>query len=190
MPNHTLPTPSLHRNRSNNTPPPLPLSSPSASSNIGPVAVGSHGLKTLTTKQASAWRPLSARLQLLTDLVGNTITHAHTDSDLPKYYCTALLCISHCTCTFSSVVLVFPKNISLSADFYYPRTQTHPLSIPSSITYTLPFATPATYGVGGTGGSLSTEGVMNFAKTTGAFTHSNAEVRDSARVRQCSLHGI
>lgn len=42
---------------------------------------------------------------------------------------------------------------------------------------------PATYGVGGTGASLTTEGVMNFAKTTGAFTHSNAEVRDSARVR-------
>jgi hypothetical protein len=148
--------------------------------------VGSHGLKTLTTKQASAWRPLSARLQLLTDLVGNAINHAHADTDLTKC-CAALLCISHCN--LSSSTLISSKNTSLSAESFYPPTRTHPLSIPSCITYTLPFTTPATYGVGGTGGSLSTEGVMNFAKTTGAFTHSNAEVRDSARVRQSSLHG-
>ena len=36
------------------------------------------------------------------------------------------------------------------------------------------------YGVGGATG-LSTEAVMNYAKNTGAFAHSNAEVRDSAK---------
>ena len=39
----------------------------------------------------------------------------------------------------------------------------------------------ATYGVG-SGSGLATEAVMNFAKSCGAFTHSNAEVRDSAKV--------
>ena len=40
---------------------------------------------------------------------------------------------------------------------------------------------PATYGVG-SGSGLATDSVMNFAKSCGAFTHSNAEVRDSAKV--------
>ena len=52
----------------------------------------------------------------------------------------------------------------------------------------------ATYGVGSGATSLSTESVMNFAKTAGAFTHSNAEVRDSAKVGNdivsCFLVGV
>ena len=41
-----------------------------ASANIGAAVVGAHGLRSLSSKQALAWRPISARLQLLTDLVG------------------------------------------------------------------------------------------------------------------------
>jgi len=40
-----------------------------ASSNIGPAVVGAHALKSLSSKQKSAWRPIVARLELLTDLV-------------------------------------------------------------------------------------------------------------------------
>jgi centrosomal protein CEP104 len=87
-----------------------------ASTNIGSTVVASHGIKPLPSKQASAWRPISTRLQLLTDLV-------------------------------------------------------------------------TTYGIGG-GTGLATEGVMNFAKAAGAFAHSNAEVRDSAKELTVAVHAV
>jgi centrosomal protein CEP104 len=40
-----------------------------SSTNIGPAVVGAHALRTLTAKQKSGWRPIVARLQLLTDLI-------------------------------------------------------------------------------------------------------------------------
>jgi len=86
------------------------------SSNVGPPVVGAHALRALPSKQASAWRPISSRLQLLTDLV-------------------------------------------------------------------------SAYGVGG-GTGLSTESVMNYAKNTGAFAHSNAEVRDSAKELTVAVQAV
>ena len=40
-----------------------------ASANIGPAVVGAHSLRTMSSKQKTAWRPVVARLQLLTDLI-------------------------------------------------------------------------------------------------------------------------
>jgi len=40
-----------------------------ASANIGPAVVGAHALRTLASKQKTQWRPVVARLQLLTDLI-------------------------------------------------------------------------------------------------------------------------
>ena len=40
-----------------------------ASPNIGSAVVGAHALRVLPAKQKTAWRPIMARLQLLTDLV-------------------------------------------------------------------------------------------------------------------------
>jgi len=40
-----------------------------ASPHVGPGAVAAHALKALPPKQKNAWRPITARLQLLTDLV-------------------------------------------------------------------------------------------------------------------------
>lgn len=42
-----------------------------SSSNVGPMVVGAHAIRPLPAKQKTAWRPLLARLQLLTDLVAN-----------------------------------------------------------------------------------------------------------------------
>lgn len=42
-----------------------------ASPNIGPAVVGAHALRALPPKQKTAWRPIMARLQLLTDLVSS-----------------------------------------------------------------------------------------------------------------------
>ena len=46
-----------------------------------------------------------------------------------------------------------------------------------------------TFGVGGNTG-LSTEAVMNYAKSTGSFAHSNAEVRDSAKELTVAVQGV
>lgn len=40
-----------------------------SSANIGPAVVGAHALRALNAKQKAAWRPILARLQLLTDLI-------------------------------------------------------------------------------------------------------------------------
>jgi centrosomal protein CEP104 len=40
-----------------------------SSANIGPAVVGAHALRALNAKQKSGWRPILARLQLLTDLI-------------------------------------------------------------------------------------------------------------------------
>ena len=73
----------------------------------------------------------------------------------------------------------FKKN-----DFFFNKEDIIDEYVYDSLIYffTLVFAFfSATYGVG-SGSGLATEAVMNFAKSCGAFTHSNAEVRDSAKV--------
>ena len=42
-----------------------------SSSNIGPAVVGSHSMRALPSKQANAWRPILARLQVLRELVAS-----------------------------------------------------------------------------------------------------------------------
>jgi hypothetical protein len=81
-------------------------------------------------------------------------------------------------------LLVLLNLISLSSplhSYYHLPSYLTPLELHPSL-----LLSPATYGVGGGATSLSTESVMNFAKAAGAFTHSNAEVRDSAKVKVLS----
>ena len=40
-----------------------------SSANIGPAVVGAHALRPLNAKQKAAWRPIVARLQILTELI-------------------------------------------------------------------------------------------------------------------------